>query len=80
MTNLCKFLGRKLREITSSHHYAQLDLLRRSLDVCQSVNYGSKLNKASLLIAFQELASADHTLILYVAAQNAGLLIQRQEK
>ena len=80
MADLYLLPGCELRNLTSSRYYTEFDLVRRSLEVCNTVNSGSRLTKASLLTAFQEVTSGNHTLILYVAAQNSGLLIQRQDK
>jgi hypothetical protein len=55
------------------------EFLRRSLQTCKVVNEGGRLDRTSLLIAFRTLQFND-ALILYVAEQNTGLLIRRENE
>jgi hypothetical protein len=52
------------------------DLLIDTLRNCDILHAGGKLNSASLITAFSQLAGGQ-CLIVYVAEQNAGLLIHR---
>src|SRR5579862_4246276 len=63
----------------SSDESAAWDYIRRSLEICNTVNEGGQLNKTSLLDAFQGLQHK-HGLILHITEQNAGLLIRRHVK
>ena len=70
--------GRVARDLTSDPEaYCVWDTVRRSLETCRTVNQAGRLNKASLLTAFQQLGGQD-VLTLHIAEQNAGLLIRRQ--
>lgn len=71
--------SRDLRDLMYNDFGDQWDSIRRSLQVCKAVNAGGKLNKASLVTAFQKLERKD-ILILHVAEQNAGLLIRRHHE
>ena len=53
------------------------DSTRRVLQTCKELNAGGKLNKSSLLTAFNGL-KPDDLLILHVTEQNSGLLIHRK--
>ena len=56
-----------------------LDNLRCSLQASKVANAGGTLHRSSLLTALQELHVGGF-LVLYVSAQNAGLIIRRDHK
>ncbi|KAI9765661.1 MAG: hypothetical protein M1840_007218 [Geoglossum simile] len=65
-----------LRGLSSDESAEAWDYIRRSLEICNIINEDGRLNKTSLLDAFQGLQSK-HGLILHITEQNAGLLIRR---
>ncbi|KAI9772801.1 MAG: hypothetical protein M1839_002302 [Geoglossum umbratile] len=65
-----------LRGLSSDESAEAWDYIRRSLEVCNTVNEDGRLNKTPLLDAFQGLQHK-HSLILHITEQNAGLLIRR---
>jgi len=71
--------SRTLRDLTGLDFGDQWDCIRRLLEVCKTVNSGSKLNKTALLTELRRLGRKD-LLILHVAEQNACLLIRRQHE
>ncbi|MCJ1350906.1 MAG: hypothetical protein MMC33_000887 [Icmadophila ericetorum] len=58
--------------------YNKWDCIRRSLQICKTLNAGGKLNKASLLTEFRSLERRD-LIVLHIAEQNAGLLIHNTQ-
>lgn len=71
--------SRELRDLMYSDFGDQWDSIRRSLQICKTVNAGGRLNKVSLVTEFQRLERKD-LLILHVTEQNAGLLIRRHQE
>ena len=55
---------------------SEYDTLQRCLNVSQFLNEDGRLNKSSLLEAFEDLELGD-SLILHIREQNSGLIIQR---
>ena len=71
--------SRTLRDQTNGEFSRQLESIRITLCTCRILNAGGKLNKTSLLTHFRKLERKDY-LILHIAEQNAGLLIQRHNE
>lgn len=71
--------SRTLKNLTSVEFSNDWDCIRRSLEICKTVNAGGRLNKTSLLKEFRSLERKD-LLILHVAEQNAGLTIRRYQE
>lgn len=71
--------SRTIREKTRSECSRQWGSVETLLHTCKILNAGGKLNKTSLLTHFRNLERKDR-LILHIAEQNAGLLIQRQHE
>lgn len=68
----------KLRQHANIPFKKEWASVYRSLRTCKELNVGGRLNKESLLRAFEELRDED-ILILHITEQNAALLI-RQHK
>ncbi|KAF7513904.1 hypothetical protein GJ744_006518 [Endocarpon pusillum] len=68
-----------LRDSSNGEFSREWESVRTILHTCKILNTGGKLNKTSLVTHFRNLDRKDH-LILHIAEQNAGLLIQRQHE
>lgn len=71
--------ARIISEATTTDLRPIWDSTRRVLQTCKELNAGGKLNKSSLLTAFNGL-QPDGLLILHVTEQNSGLLIHRKAR
>ena len=69
--------SRTLRDLNDGQVGHQWNWVRLALQKCMAINAGGRLERTSLLGAFQRLEQQD-TLILHVSAQNAGLLMTRR--
>ena len=70
---------RILRHLTDGEISSKWEGVRHVLQNCKTANAGGKLNKTSLLAHLRSL-ERNECLILHVAEQNAGLLIQRRHE
>jgi hypothetical protein len=70
---------RHLRALTTDKSPQALDDIELSLESCCEINEDGRLTETSLLNAFRGL-HGKHGLILHIAAQNAGLLVYRENR
>ncbi|KAI1454605.1 hypothetical protein F4805DRAFT_306772 [Annulohypoxylon moriforme] len=65
-----------MRDAQDANCWQIWDSLRRSLLLCRALNIGGKLERSQLSINLKQLRDSD-VIILHVAAQNAGIIIQK---